>query len=76
MPVGRPLLVVSGFLLLSAAALCQSRLSVAPLPSDPLELATGPTKAVRRSGMVRTGSIFLRLPTAPKDTTRWAWLRR
>jgi len=46
MPVRRALLAFAGSLLLSSAALCQSRPSVAPLPNDPLELATGPTKVL------------------------------
>jgi len=44
MPVRRPLLVVAAFLVGSAVG--QSRPAVAPLPSDPLELATGPTKVL------------------------------
>jgi hypothetical protein len=45
MPVRRPLLVVTALFLVSSAV-GQSRPPVAPLPSDPLELATGPTKVL------------------------------
>ena len=46
MPVRHPLLALAASLLVSSAALCQNRPPVAPLPSDPLELATGPTKVL------------------------------
>ena len=46
MPVCRPLLALAVSLLLTSFVLGQSRPSVAPLPSDPLELATGPTKVL------------------------------
>jgi len=46
MPVRRPLLVFAALLLSGPAALCQSRSAIAPLPSDPLELATGPAKVL------------------------------
>ena len=46
MPVRCPIPAFLASLLLSSAALCQSRPPVAPLPNDPLELATGPTKVL------------------------------
>jgi hypothetical protein len=46
MPVCRPLLALAALLLSGSPALCQSRPPIAPLPSDPLELATGPTKVL------------------------------
>lgn len=46
MPVRRPLRVCAAVLLLSSLVLAQSRPPIAPLPSDPLELATGPTKVL------------------------------
>jgi len=46
MPVHRPLLILSVVFLVVSIALCQNRLPVAPLPSDPLELATGPAKVL------------------------------
>ena len=46
MPARRAFLAFAASLLVSSAALCQNRPPVAPLPSDPLELATGPTKVL------------------------------
>lgn len=46
MPVRRVLQAFAAASLLSTAALCQARLPVAPLPNDPLELATGPVKVL------------------------------
>ncbi|HTA24234.1 MAG TPA: hypothetical protein VK763_11915 [Terriglobales bacterium] len=46
MPVCRPVLALAVSLLLTSAVLGQNRPPVAPLPSDPLELATGPTKVL------------------------------
>jgi hypothetical protein len=46
MPVRRPLLAFAAVFLFCSVALCQGRPSVASLPSDPLELATGPAKVL------------------------------
>jgi hypothetical protein len=46
MPVHRPLLFLVALFLVASVAFGQSRHPVAPLPSDPLELATGPTKVL------------------------------
>jgi len=46
MPACRPLLALATLLLSGSTALGQSRPPIAPLPSDPLELATGPAKVL------------------------------
>ncbi len=46
MTVRRALFSVVTFLLLGTLVFAESRPTVAPLPNDPLELATGPTKVL------------------------------